>query len=357
MKHILILSASTGAGHTRAGEALKESAKYYAPNITVRHIDMATILSSPARHLLIDSYNTLAGRYPNAWGWFYRRTQNEMHLNHAAFWPKLIHRIDGSPLRHLVRQLQPDGIVTTHFFAGILFKTAIPTATIITDYAVHPFWLMGNSNLYFVSTDEMRRDMIVNGIAKERVHITGIPINPVFYVNKPIEKPERKTILFLSGGYGLIRIDRCVRALCTQSQPLIVISIAGRNKKLKTLLSGIKVPTHIEHQVIGWTDTIEDSMRAADIIIGKPGGLTITESVALKKPFIAINPIPGHEDANVRYLEKNGYGTLAKNMNHLVSLVQKPPAVIAPGYKNTPTTSKNTPAAKMIWETLQNGLV
>ena len=285
MKKILILSASTGAGHVRAAEALLATVKKYAPDAEVRHIDIAHLLSRPARTLIVESYNKLAGRFPNAWEFLYKKTQEKKSLQQAAFFPNLIHRIDGTPIQKIVDQFQPDIIVSTHFLPALFLKTKTPIATVITDYGIHPFWLLGHSNAYFVSTDDMKQDMVAAGVSPVAIHVSGIPIHPSFY-EKKIQKEAlaEKVILVLSGGYGSKRTDHIVQTLFRLQEPATIISIAGKNKRLEQMLSRLTPPAHIHHRVIGWTDAIQDSMRIADVIIGKPGGLTVTECIALKKP-------------------------------------------------------------------------
>lgn len=61
-------------------------------------------------------------------------------------------------------------------------------------------------------------------------------------------------------------------------------------------------------QVYSWTDEMAVLMRAADIVVGKPGGLTVSESLACGRPFIASCSVGGQEACNVRFLERYGIG-------------------------------------------------
>ena len=48
-------------------------------------------------------------------------------------------------------------------------------------------------------------------------------------------------------------------------------------------------------------------MEAADLLITKPGGLTSSEALAMKRlPMLITHPIPGQEERNARYLLKQG---------------------------------------------------
>ena len=53
---------------------------------------------------------------------------------------------------------------------------------------------------------------------------------------------------------------------------------------------------------MGFTRTIERLMKAADLAITKPGGLTSSECLAMGLPMILVTPIPGQEERNADYL-------------------------------------------------------
>ena len=46
-------------------------------------------------------------------------------------------------------------------------------------------------------------------------------------------------------------------------------------------------------------------MAISDLVITKPGGLTVSESLASHLPLIIINPIPGQEEENAEFLENS----------------------------------------------------
>ena len=67
-------------------------------------------------------------------------------------------------------------------------------------------------------------------------------------------------------------------------------------------------------------------MKAATLMIGKPGGLTLSECMASGLPMVIISPIPGQEERNSdQLLEKgiaikcNDYTTLAYKVDMLLA--------------------------------------
>lgn len=61
-------------------------------------------------------------------------------------------------------------------------------------------------------------------------------------------------------------------------------------------------------------------MAAADLMIGKPGGLTTSEALARGLPMVIINPIPGQEERNADHLLEWG---CAVRCNNIVTLDYK----------------------------------
>lgn len=362
MKKVLILSASTGAGHVRAGEALRHAAAEFAPDAEVVHHDIAGLLSRPMREIIVNAYNRITPHAPNLWGALYNKTNTPSAFQRASFLPKLLHHLDRSPVQRLVDAMRPDAIIATHFLPPLFLKTDIPIATVITDYQVHAFWLAGTPSHFFVSTEEMKDALALHGVSASSVTVSGIPIHPAFHEPKDVAVLQErhgvaegtKTALILSGGYGLGSADRIVQALLQSKNPLTIIAVAGKNERLKQRISRRETPPHIRLITLGWTDALDEYMRLADIVVGKPGGLTTTECITLGKPFIAVDPIPGHEDANVRYMETRGYGFLVKNEKNLLETIEKTPEEIAPGYARTPPN--RTPGAAYIWKKIFENL-
>jgi processive 1,2-diacylglycerol beta-glucosyltransferase len=223
---------------------------------------------------------------------------------------------------------------------------------VVTDFNLHEWWVVPNTQQYFVATDKMAWQLRQRGI--ENIIVSGIPIMPAFDMPKDVGELQRKyhcdsdkkTVLILSGGHGLVKIDRILESLAKSSTPLTLISIAGNNERLKRKLQGIVMPSHISSQVVGWTDNIDEYMRIADVVVTKPGGITTSECIALQKPMILVRPIPGQEECNSDHVLESGYGVLARTAADIDYALTLSTRAIAPGYDFLPPTT--TPAATMI---------
>ena len=98
--------------------------------------------------------------------------------------------------------------------------------------------------------------------------------------------------------------------------------IAGRNEDLIDQLEGVDIPHRIDFKVLGFVDNLNDYMEEADLMITKPGGLTVSEALCVGVPMIMINTIPKQEINNARYLETNGAGIWARSATDAVHHVR-----------------------------------
>jgi processive 1,2-diacylglycerol beta-glucosyltransferase len=334
MKKILIISLSAGAGHIRAAEAVEKTIQQKHKNIEVKHIDMAKYISVPMKKTIIDSYAMMAKRLPELWGFLYEKTDNPKITKKFNSITKQIKAINSSRLYNVIKNYNPDKILCTHFLATEIILNApkkheinIPVSTLITDYDLHNLWLVPGTEKYFVATEKMKWKIAKQeNIPEKNIIISGIPIDPVFYKNKSISElknkhkiqKNKKIILVMSGGQGLSKSNIIVEALFNTKKSLSIIAIAGKNKKLEKKLKSLKPPRHIKLKTVGWTDKIDEFMRMADIIISKPGGITTTECVTLKKPIIATQPIPGQEEHNAQYILENNLGFVAHDTEDIL---------------------------------------
>ena len=58
-------------------------------------------------------------------------------------------------------------------------------------------------------------------------------------------------------------------------------------------------------------------MDYCDVIISKPGGLTVTESIVKNIPLIIPFAIPGQENENIDFLTTEGYSIHVKDLNKI----------------------------------------
>ncbi|MBT3419117.1 MAG: hypothetical protein HN429_02315 [Candidatus Magasanikbacteria bacterium] len=331
--NILILSLSAGSGHVRAAEAIKNQATLDYPQIHVTHIDMAGYLSFFLHFFMLRIYRLLARHAPWLWGIVYRLS-NISFVSRSLFF---LSRITGltfhaRKLLTLISHTNPDYIIATHFLAAnILYGTPFmkKLSVVPTDYELHLAWITKHIPHYFVATPSMKK-ILTRLSPQSKITVSGIPVDPVFFSQKDIQAlrvthniiDNTPNVLVLSGGQGLSQSDAIITDLFSFPTSLHITVIAGKNKTLQRRLSLLTPPTHITLTVVGWTNVIDEYMRVSHLIISKPGGLTVSECLILQKPLLMVDPIPGQEEANARFVSSHGYGVCASENISLNESVQ-----------------------------------
>lgn len=363
MKKLLILSASTGSGHTKAGEAIAETAKVSFPNLQISHIDVLDYVSSPVKHAIFHSYDIMIKQVPELWSLLYKRSDNPKLMKKLRSLTKKLNSFNASKLYAFIEQETPDYILATHFYGAQLVFSASkkhsmpPVALVMTDYEKHAFLHMPGLDHYFVSTPRMAWQFTRLGVSKNDITVSGIPISPVFTqkntlnAKKLLALPDKKTVLLLSGGQGMANIAELCSAIMDSGEELSLVAIAGKSKRLENRLRNITPTKNVSLAVLGWTDNMPAYMAAADIVVTKPGGLTTSECIAMKKPILSTSPIPGQEEHNAEYILGQQFGKILHSLDDLLYYTTLQTQEIAPGYRIVKTKQ---PAAQVILHTVVN---
>ena len=116
------------------------------------------------------------------------------------------------------------------------------------------------------------------------------------------------------------------------SVPAQIVAVCGRNPALAASLEKLVARRSAEAlpavKVVGFTTEMDEFMAAADLMIGKPGGLTTSESLIKGLGWVVVNPIPGQEEKNAIFLLEQGIGVWSDNLYTLAfkvaSLLKEP---------------------------------
>ena len=342
LKKVLLLSASAGAGHVRAAEAI-ETAFHEAGMVgEIRHVDTLEFTNKVFRHLYSKAYIELVNKMPEVPGWVYDKLDTPWKNERRRL---ALDKLNTRPFVKLLRDYQPDLIVCTHFLPAEIVswlkakkRIASRQAIIVTDFDVHAMWLCHHYEQYFVAIDESRAYLDALGIPADKITVSGIPIDPVFAL--PKDKlamrlkhglaPSRTTVLLSAGGFGVGAMESLINSLFHLQHEAQIVAICGRNEDLKKrlgkLATRIKPDAKVTVKPFGYTREMDELMTASDLVLGKPGGLTTSEALAKGLVFVIVNPIPGQEERNSDHLLEaaaaircNNLPTLAYKLDRLLA--------------------------------------
>ena len=314
-KRVLFASLSAGGGHVRAAEALLAKCKEKYPEISAHHLDLATSCGWLTKQITVISYERIAKYIPAIYGEMYRQFNRDKSTK-LIYKIAQILKIDLRRVTEEVKKINPDLVICTNFLAPAMLSHALgdtPFDMTLTDYDFNRVFVSPNTRRFYAPTEDIKNKLAAYG---QKAFFTGIPIHPVF--NETTTKdgiaktfnlnPKEPIILALSGGTGFADYTWALKNCLDYFPRANFIAVSGRgNSRLYKKISKLS-EQYPNLRAIRYTENIHELMSASDIIVTKPGGLTITESLYLKKPLLLVSPIPGNEDANTSFVETNNYG-------------------------------------------------
>lgn len=316
---ILLLHASAGAGHRRAAEVLAGAFRKEGAWVETRDIlDFAPPLF---RKTYAAGYLNLVRVAPELWGYMYGLTDRRCRRPWDRHVRQIFNRINTLSFRKFLRLVSPDAVVCTHFLplelmGGKRGKTFRPGLLfgVVTDFAAHSLWVADAVDAYAVASDEAARQLVRRGVPAADVHVTGIPVAEEFHRQRgggtaSIRlglRPDRPVILVLCGGFGVGPAAEILRAFNRNPLDAQLVFVAGRNSALERSLRRLAARGTMPCFVQGYVSNLHEWIHAADVVLSKPGGLTVSEVLASGRPLVITDPIPGQEQRNGEWAMERG---------------------------------------------------
>jgi processive 1,2-diacylglycerol beta-glucosyltransferase len=315
-----------GTGHNSAAKALAcEFNKQ--PNVTAEVVDLLQLIPNSFHPLLQSGYHGMLSKFPTLYYYLYDWTHHNKVIRYVS--SVVIEKMGWSirkRLNQLIRVTEPTKIVTTHPFGLLMcpdIYEEIPTVGVVTDYELHPIWLARVPHVLCVpkklpNWHQFERIQWQTGLSLIE---TGIPVNPTFYEHVSKQEacrrlglsPVRPVVLVMGGGTGLGPLEQVVGEL-QELDHLQLVVLTGKNRGLFERLTQQFVAPHI--RIEGYRTDVPLWMSAADLLITKPGGVTITEAIAKQLPMLLFEAFPGQEEANQQYL-----------LHHRVAMITRPSTI------------------------------
>ena len=341
MKKILILYATYGGGHLSAAKSIKNYIDENYNDVEANLVDCIKYINKTINRVSTGVYKRLTKNAPWAWKRVYYNSEKGAlsKISNGS------NRLMAKKLYHLFRDYSPDLVISTHMFATQMTsylkkkgKIDCTLATVLTDFAPHEQWLVGHEygNYFFVSHEGMKKSLIEDfHVDSNKIFCTGIPISNKFSQNFNTEEiynlfklnPNKKTILFFGGGefgLGKSKTTEVLQCLTKYLDTYQIIAISGRNPKMNTAFKEIaeKLNDSSSLKIYEFIDNVPEAMSISSLVVTKPGGLTVSESLASSLPILVINPIPGQEEQNAEFLEQSGVAIWIKKSDSSDAIVE-----------------------------------
>lgn len=340
---ILIVSGSAGHGHVMAARALEEAVREREPNAEVLHLDALTKMSTLYARIYKWAYLQLVDKHPHLWRIVYESTDREIsRLGHAiTIWM-------GHELVRACKAWKPDVIACTHFLAPEVLDRALrkagletPVHCVVTDHDIHRNWYWPCISKYYVASPLVQGRLHLRyGVPLERTLVTGIPVRAQFRSPTPRDTicarhgldPARPIVLFLSGGFAAGPFRQAILGIWGDRRDAQIVAVSGRNIRMKRRIEALPRPAGAVLRALGFVEDVGSLMNAADLVVGKSGGITTSECLATGTPLIVSNAIAGQEERNALMLTETGAGAFAPTAEEVrwrVTCLLEDPAALA----------------------------
>ncbi|HYT50059.1 MAG TPA: glycosyltransferase [Pyrinomonadaceae bacterium] len=339
---ILIISSDTGGGHRSAAAAIVAGIESFVKGEsyairTIRAVEESHHLAAK----LVAIYNWLL-RNKQHWMKYYYWLINRFRPDtREFFYKRTVGYVAGQFQKwcpHVVVSVHP---LTQHMFARVLKELGladrIPLVTVVTDpyYGFWKGWACDDVKLYLVASEDARRQLIDYGIPSERIKISGMPVHPKFsFPGDDAARvartalgldPEKFTVFLNAGWEGGGNISHILRELVRGELDVQAIFLAGKNEALRSEVELVAADAKFPVKVIGYSDEVEQLMRAANVMVSKLGGLTTFEALACRVPIIAdaiTQPMP-QEASTVNLIVKSGAAVMLNKASDIVPVVHR----------------------------------
>lgn len=326
---ILIIYATAGAGHRMAAEALNQG--FQGSGYDVHLVDALDHTSRFYKRMYSQSYTFLITHLSWLWGFFFQLIDLPWLQPAVRAWRRLYNHLNGRALERFLVEQDFDYIFSTHFFPNEVMahlkrreRISATLVCCVTDFDVHRIWLAEGIDHYTVASAWTRDKIVGLGVEPSCVHICGIPTHPKFSVPKDLGairaklalKPDTFTVLVATGSFGIGPIAEILQKL-SQFQVLVV---CGHNRALFESLSRRNKGLA---KIYGLVNNMEELMAVADLMITKPGGLSISEALVTGLPMVFFNAIPGQETNNIKVLKTYGVGISGCSVDAMAAIIMK----------------------------------
>ena len=293
----LFLTVTAGQGHNSTSFALASYLETQGVNCTV--LDTYKYLSKLIGDLVDVGYTSMARHSPKLHLLMYDKAEKASSSEKARknYLPYTIAEASKSKMQKYIETKKPDVIICTHIFTAIIISQMrrdgvlddkVPVFGIVTDFTLHPFWEDTEMDYYVVANElllfEAQRKGSMPISCCRTASRSGRILRGCAGIGgrTQLNLRDKTTLLLISSSVGFGNITDVLSDIDKVPMDFQTVIICGRNKRLSKKI--INTPYNKDVIVVDYVDNMELYMDAADIIITKPGGLTVSEALTKRKP-------------------------------------------------------------------------
>jgi processive 1,2-diacylglycerol beta-glucosyltransferase len=331
-KKIMILTAPFGNGHVQVAKQLVEEMKQQNIDYVLYDIfsEEYGLTSKFLERFHVNQYKR--GLSQQTYKFIYYNSDRLLNSWVAKYYNQF-------GLKRLIAKInceKPDAIINTFPVNCSYFLKSkeidIPVYAVITDYFANANWISQSVKRHFLSSENVVGQLIKRDIAEDQIKVTGIPTRSIFYADRSLEindlkdkykiEHDSKVVLLVAGAKGVVPKFKSIIKLMMNHKNITLMIVCGNNKSLYRQIT--KRFSHLNHlKIFGYVREIDELMTISDVMVTKPGGITITEASQVGLPLVLFKPIYGQELENAIYFASREAALIAYNEEQVVEQVIK----------------------------------
>jgi processive 1,2-diacylglycerol beta-glucosyltransferase len=324
---VLLFTASFGNGHNQVSHALKHTFQEFGigtVDIYDLYAEAYPYWNEAAKFLYKQSFSVGSSLYKM---FFYG--MDRIYSTKAG---KLYCRIGEKKLEAIIEEKQPDIVITTFPVSTVpewrrRSGRSFKIYTVITDYCLHSTWVHPEIDRYYAATEDVKQKIMASGVPCDKVYVSGIPIRKAFETEQSKSQllrkynlnPQAKRLLIMAGAQGVVKNIKWIAAQLLEQSDIELVIVCGKNEQLYNQLHKLQLRYHNQLKLFGYMEDVHELYELADIMITKPGGITLSETIATKLPTILYRPVPGQEKENSLYFCKIGASITVRDKESIVT--------------------------------------
>jgi processive 1,2-diacylglycerol beta-glucosyltransferase len=314
---LAVIYTPVGAGHKAAAMATAEAAR--RRGLRAETLDLFELAPRIVGRTYLTAHFGGQTVAPNLYGSAYF----ESNYRGGAFDPvrRSFDHVVFANLVRAVRALAPKAIVATHHLplvvlgrARRLGRITAPLVGVVTDYTSHAVWAEKGVDAFCVPCPLARHELVLHGIRPDHIAMTGIPIREDFGRIGDVRDPapgEPVRVLVTSGGMGIGPMKAIVESFAGVPDMELTI-ICGAAEANVPKVERVAREAGVSARVLGFERDMPARVAESHVVVGKAGGLTVSETMAAGRPMVLVGTVPGNELFNEALVVKGGAGYAAR---------------------------------------------
>jgi UDP-N-acetylglucosamine:LPS N-acetylglucosamine transferase len=223
----------------------------------------------------------------------------------------------GMRLEKQILGFKPQIIIATQTLAASLLphvrwpdEQKPPVISVVVNWGFVQFYLQNVIDHYCIPHESMHLH-----IDPEASSVTGVPLMPEFAdlpdklkARNQLGLDDESWVVLVQGGGLALHVAKLASEILVRTTNVQLLVQVGRNVAARQELENLNQQFKTPLMMTDWTDNMGLYIRAADLVVGKPGGVTLAECVRCERPLLVYQSIGGQEDLNIRFMEQHGFG-------------------------------------------------